>query len=69
MHEVTRIAAGVAASAPTALVQSKALIRNQKERIAEVMQAEGRIFAAQLKSPDFAESVAAMMQKRPPVYK
>ena len=67
--ETMKIAAGVAASAPTALVQSKALIRNQKERIAEVMQTEGKIFAAQLKSPDFAESVAAMMQKRAPVYK
>ena len=69
MAEVGKIAAGVAASAPTALVQSKALIRNQKEHIAEVMLTEGKIFGAQLKSPDFAESVAAMMQKRAPVYK
>ena len=69
MAETLKIAASVAASAPTALIQSKALIRNQKERIAEVMQEEGKIFAAQLKSPDFAESVAAMMQKRAPVYK
>lgn len=69
MAEVDKIAAGVAASAPTALVQSKALIRNQRERIADQMMTEGKIFSQQLKSADFAESVAAMMQKRAPVYK
>lgn len=66
---VAEIAANVAAMAPTALRESKALIRNQKDRITEQMAAEGQVFAAQLRSADFAESVAAMMQKRAPVYK
>ena len=65
---VAEIARGVSQSAPTALTQSKALIRSQRDRVAEHMAAEGRLFVAQLQSPDFAESVAAMMQKRQPVY-
>ena len=65
---VREIATGVATSAPTALRRSKELIRNERNRIAEHMAAEGRIFVEQLQSPDFAESVAAMMQKRAPVY-
>ena len=68
MASVQEIAAGVATAAPTALRRSKALIRNQRERVAEHMAAEGRIFVEQLQSPDFAESIAAMMQKRAPVY-
>ena len=66
---VAAIAAGVAAMAPTALRESKALIRSRKDQITQQMAAESQVFAAQLKSADFAESVAAMMQKRPPVYK
>lgn len=62
------IAEGIAASAPTALTKSKALIRHQRDVIADQMLAEGKEFVAQLKSPDFSESVAAMMQKRPAVY-
>lgn len=69
MAQVNKIAQAVAASAPTALVQSKALIRNQRDLVERQMIAEGKIFSQQLKSPDFAESVAAMMQKRAPVYK
>lgn len=65
---VKQIATNVAHSAPTALRRSKALIRNQRDRVAEHMAVEGRIFVEQLQSPDFAESVAAMMQKRAPVY-
>ena len=65
---VKEIATIVAHSAPTALRRSKELIRNQRDRVAEHMAVEGRIFVEQLQSPDFAESVAAMMQKRAPVY-
>ncbi len=65
---VQEIAGHVAASAPNALKHSKALIRNQRDRIAAHMAAEGELFVAQLQSPDFAESVAALMQKRAPVY-
>lgn len=65
---VQEIARSVASFAPSAVRQSKALIRNQRDRVAAHMATEGRIFAAQLQSPDFAESVAAMMQKRAPIY-
>ncbi|WP_209349422.1 enoyl-CoA hydratase-related protein [Pontixanthobacter sp. CEM42] len=67
--ETARIALQVANSAPTALKLSKSLIRNQRKAVAEQMMAESKLFAQQLASPDFAESVAAMMQKRPAVYK
>lgn len=63
-----KIARGVAASAPDAMRKSKSLIRSQHERIANQMRTEGKIFVEQLQSPEFSESVAAMMQKRAPVY-
>ena len=66
--EVGKIAAGVAASAPTSLRLSKDLIRHQREAVATHMAAEGKLFAAQLQAPEFAESVAAVMQKRAPNY-
>ncbi|MEO1657936.1 MAG: enoyl-CoA hydratase [Pseudomonadota bacterium] len=66
--EVQRIAEHVAASAPTALKRSKALIRNRQKLVQDHMMVEAKIFSEQLQSPDFAESVAAMMQKRAPVY-
>ena len=66
---VHAIAEQIAASAPTALKRSKDLIRFNRDAIMATMQNEGQIFAEQLKSPDFAESVAAKMQKRMPVYK
>ena len=68
MVEVGKIAAGVAASAPTALRLSKDLIRHQRDAVTAHMAAEGKLFAAQLQAPEFAESVAAMMQKRAPDY-
>lgn len=66
---IEQIAQGVAASAPTALRLSKALIRGQRDRIAAQMEAESRAFAEQLRSPDFVESVSAMREKRAPVYR
>ncbi|WP_170416441.1 enoyl-CoA hydratase-related protein [Ruegeria atlantica] len=68
MSNVQEIAQSIAASSPTALKQSKALIRNQRAEVAGHMSAEIKIFAAQLQSPDFAESVAAKLQKRAPNY-
>ena len=65
---VQQIALHIAGSAPNALRQSKTLIRNQREQIADQMQAEARLFVDQLRSPDFRESVAAMMEKRAPNY-
>ncbi len=66
--EVRKIAIGVARSAPQSLQLSKRLIRNQREAVAAHMAAEGKLFAAQLQAPEFAESVAAMAQKRLPDY-
>lgn len=66
---VAEIALHIANSAPTALKQTKALVRHQKDAIAATMKAEGALFSAQLASPDFAESVAAKMQGRAAVYK
>ncbi|MHA6263944.1 enoyl-CoA hydratase-related protein [Arenibacterium sp. CAU 1754] len=66
---IAAIAAGVAAASPTALRRSKALIRTQRDVIAAQMEAEALAFAQQLGSPDFAESVAALREKRVPVYR
>ena len=66
--EVGKIALGVARSAPTSLRLSKQLIRNQRAAVAAPMAAEGKLFAAQLQAPEFAESVAAMAEKRAPDY-
>ncbi len=66
--EVRKIAIGVARSAPQSLQLSKRLIRHQREAVAAHMAAEGKLFAAQLQAPEFAESVAAMAQKRLPDY-
>ena len=66
--EVGKIAQGVAGSAPTSLRLSKQLIRNQRAAVAAHMAAEGKLFAAQLQAPEFAESVAAMAGKRAPDY-
>lgn len=68
MSKVQEIAKAIAASSPVALKQSKALIRNQRDEVAGHMAAEIKFFAAQLQSPDFAESVAAKLQKRAPNY-
>lgn len=66
--QVHAIAAQVANSAPTALKQTKALVLHQRDLIASQMATEGKIFRDQLASPDFAESVAAKMQGRAPVF-
>lgn len=68
-HERAReLAMVVANSAPNAMQHTKALVRNQNAAVTECMTAESEIFAAQLESPEFGESVAAMMAKRPAVY-
>lgn len=68
LEEVGKIAAAVANASPRALKKSKSLIRSQRARIADHMATEAHLFVEQLNSPDFAESVAAMMQKRAPNY-
>ena len=59
----------VANAAPNAMRHTKALVRNRNAEITARMQTEGEIFANQLQSPEFGESVAAMMAKRPAVYR
>jgi enoyl-CoA hydratase/carnithine racemase len=66
--EVQVIARAVAASAPNAMKLSKALIRAGRGEVEAVMAREAKHFAAQLQSKEFAESVAAMAQKRAPDY-
>ncbi|MGR3622937.1 enoyl-CoA hydratase-related protein [Pseudophaeobacter sp.] len=66
--EVAAIAVHVAQSAPEAVRLSKSLIRNRRDEVALQMQKEAEHFVAQLKSPEFAEVVAAMMQKRQPSF-
>ena len=58
----------IAASAPSAILKSKALINHSRDEIADQMRAEGKIFAEQLQSPEFAEAAAAFAQKRAPVF-
>lgn len=67
--ETRALAQLVANAAPNAMRHTKALVRTQNTEITECMTIEGEIFAAQLGSPEFGESVAAMMAKRPAVYK
>ncbi|WP_375699948.1 enoyl-CoA hydratase-related protein [Pseudophaeobacter sp. TrK17] len=66
--QVAEIAKHVAASAPEAIKLSKSLIRHQRDQVAAHMQRESDLFVAQLKSPEFAEVVSAMMQKRTPSF-
>ncbi len=65
---VAEIALGVANSAPIAMQRTKSLVRHRGEAIATQMQKESVLFAEQLASPEFAESVAAKMQKRAAVF-
>lgn len=67
-NEVQKIAQQVAQSSPTAMRRSKALIRSQRDTVAEQMMAESKVFVEQLRSADFAESVSALMEKRAPNY-
>ena len=66
--EVHKIAQGVACAAPESMRLSKGLIRHQRDAIAAHMAAEGKLFAAKLQATEFAESVAAMAEKRLPDY-
>lgn len=67
-EEARALALTVARAAPNAMRHTKALVRTQGELVAEVMDTESKIFSDQLRSPEFMESVAAMMAKRPAVH-
>ncbi|UOA24862.1 2,3-dehydroadipyl-CoA hydratase (plasmid) [Sulfitobacter pontiacus] len=67
--EIASLAAGLAQAAPTSVIKTKALIRHGKDQMTAQMERESVLFAEQLKSSEFAEVVAAKMQKRQPVFK
>ncbi|MEQ8557606.1 MAG: enoyl-CoA hydratase [Henriciella sp.] len=68
LESALQTARKIAASAPGAVLKSKALLNMNRAEIADQMRAEGTVFAAQLQSPEFAEAAAAFAQKRAPVF-
>jgi enoyl-CoA hydratase/carnithine racemase len=60
------LAAEIAARAPAAVRHTKALLKSPKTSVPERMAEEGAIFAAQLRSPELKEAVAAFYGKRKP---
>lgn len=68
LAEAQKTAARIAGSAPMAMRRSKALIRANRADVKARMDAESKVFAEQLKSPEFAEAAAAFMEKRAPVF-
>ena len=68
MQETRAVAHNVAALAPTAMKESKRLIRGRREAVRQQMLAEAEVFGAQLRSAEFAEAAAAFMEKRAPVF-
>jgi enoyl-CoA hydratase/carnithine racemase len=58
----------LAAKAPDAMRKSKALLKSQSQGVQERMMEEGSDFAAQLRSSEFAESLAAFREKRAPQF-
>lgn len=59
-------AEAVASRAASSVTATKALMRRPAEPISVRYQEEGRLFAAQLKSPEAAEAFAAFAEKRAP---
>lgn len=62
------VARGISALAPIAMRESKRLIRADRDRIAERMEREQRVFRERLDSPEAAESLRAIREKRPPEF-
>ena len=60
------LARRLAAKAPAALRQTKALMKGDGAAVQARMEQEGAVFAAQLKSPEVAEAIAAFFEKRAP---
>lgn len=61
-------ARSVAALAPSAVRGTKLLVRRNRPAVIEQMDAEGELFAAQLRSADFQEAARAFMERRAPVF-
>jgi enoyl-CoA hydratase/carnithine racemase len=62
------MATTLATKPPTALRRTKALLRSPAEPLGDRMLVEGRAFATQLVSPEFAEAQAAFFERRPPKF-
>ncbi len=60
------IARRLAAKPPEAMRQSKRLLREDPDTIAERMDKESAVFARQLRSPEAREAMQAFMEKRAP---
>ena len=67
LQETARAAAlALAAKAPEALRQTKALLKGSGQAVADRMHEEFKLFAERLRSPELKESIMAFMQKRKP---
>ena len=66
MSVVMSKAAAFAAKPPSALRKTKALLRGHGPEIAARMEAENKIVAAALDSPEFKEGATAFFEKREP---
>ncbi|MFS2318677.1 enoyl-CoA hydratase [Maricaulis sp. D1M11] len=63
---VWQAAQNLAAKAPGSLKAAKALMKQPPEDLYARISREGEIFAAQLRSPEFAEAAGAFMERRKP---
>ena len=61
-----QVARALAAKPPTALRDTKALMRADHEPVPARIARENAVFADHLASPELAEAVAAFLEKRPP---
>lgn len=68
LDECRKIAIVVAAQAPNAMLQTKRLVRSNRDEIFVRMEKEGAQFNEQLKSPEFMTAAMAYMQKRLPEF-
>lgn len=62
------IALQISNAAPNSVRLTKSLIRRNAAEISQRIQDEGKHFSDQLASPEFAECVAAMLEKRAPSF-
>jgi enoyl-CoA hydratase/carnithine racemase len=67
LMEVARsFARRISAQPPSALRLSKQLLKDDRAGVALRIEHEGRIFTAQLQSPELKEAATALLEKRPP---
>ncbi|MEM8930767.1 MAG: enoyl-CoA hydratase [Acidobacteriota bacterium] len=68
LPKTLKTAAVIAAQAPNATLQTKALMRSGRQAVVDQMTKEGAVFNAQLRSAEFAEAVSAFKEGRPPQF-